>query len=94
MKFVPSRDLRIQPGKVWKDLKKERELIITSHGRPVALMVPVRDDNVEETLRALRAARAAEAVRAVRDEWADRKKPTMPEIDEIIAKSRRRRRGR
>lgn len=81
MKFIPSRDLRIQPGKVWKDLKKERELIITSHGRPVALMVPVQDDNVEETVSAFRTARVQQAIRSAQEEWA-RKGRTLTE-DEI-----------
>ncbi len=57
MKFIPSRDLRIRPGQVWKQLREEGELIITYHGKPVALMVPVTEDNLEETLRYMRSVR-------------------------------------
>ncbi len=38
MKFLPSRELRLRPGRVWKDLKKAREMVVTANGRPVALL--------------------------------------------------------
>jgi PHD/YefM family antitoxin component YafN of YafNO toxin-antitoxin module len=89
MKFIPSRDLRIRPGKVWKDLKVERELVVTSRGQPVAVMVSADGGNLEETLRSIRRARAAEALRAIRKRWDERGRHlTMEEIDEIIRQTR------
>ncbi|MCK4626074.1 MAG: type II toxin-antitoxin system prevent-host-death family antitoxin [Phycisphaerae bacterium] len=89
MKFIPSRDLRIRPGQVWKQLRKEGELIVTSNGKPVALMVPV-DDDFEESLHILRGIRAKAALRKLQEQAAAKglDKTTMEEIDEVIRKSR------
>lgn len=48
------RDLRLQPGTVWQDLRTEEALVLTSDGRPMALLVNVSDADVDETLAALR----------------------------------------
>ena len=90
MKFIPSRDLRIRPGEVWKKLKTERELIVTSHGRPVAMMVPVNEENFEESLTDLRRTRANTALKNIREQAAKNglDKLTMDEIDEIIHQTR------
>lgn len=92
MKFIPSRELRLRPGKVWKDLKAEGELVVTSNGQPVALMLPVSGRDLEEQLRAARRARFADAVdRIRRDSQRRGVKLSMAEIDEEIASSRRER---
>ena len=90
MKFIPSRDLRIRPGEVWKKLKTERELIVTSHGHPVALMVPVDEKNIEESLTNLRRVRAKTAIKNMQEQAAKNglDKLTMAEIDEIIHQTR------
>src|SRR3990172_6749742 len=58
MEFVSVRDLRIQPGQVWKRLAETGELVITSNGKPIALLSGVTDATLEQTLTALRRARA------------------------------------
>ena len=93
MKFIPSRDLRIRPGKVWRDLKKDKEIIVTSNGQPVAMVVPVSGETVEETVRDWRQLRAMAALRRIRE--AVRKSGvrwTMKQIDEVIQKVRKARR--
>jgi antitoxin (DNA-binding transcriptional repressor) of toxin-antitoxin stability system len=62
MKFVSIRDLRGKSAEVWKKLPGEREMIITSNGRPVAILAAVNESNLEESLSAFRQARAIEAV--------------------------------
>jgi antitoxin (DNA-binding transcriptional repressor) of toxin-antitoxin stability system len=62
MKFITVRDLRSSPAKVWKELPVEKEMIITNNGKPVALLTPVSDQNMESTLRAVRQAMAASAI--------------------------------
>ena len=91
MKFIPSRELRVHPGKVWQVLKKERELIVTSNGQPVAMMLPVTGDDFEQTLLSVRRARAAEAVKRIQQRSIEKglDKMSMAEIDEEIRKSRR-----
>lgn len=65
MKFVTVRDLRGRPGEVWKKLGEERELVLTSNGKPIALLSPVTEDSLERDLAALRRARMAETIRSI-----------------------------
>lgn len=62
MKFLSVRDLRGHSAKVWKELPEEREMIITSNGRPIAILAAINEANLEESLSAFRTARAVEAV--------------------------------
>ena len=62
MKFVSIRDLRGKSAEVWKKLPGEGEMIITSNGRPIAILAAVNESNLEESLSAFRQARAVEAV--------------------------------
>jgi antitoxin (DNA-binding transcriptional repressor) of toxin-antitoxin stability system len=62
MKFVSVRDLRGKSAQVWKDLPEEKEMVITSNGRPIAILAAISESNLEESLSAFRQARAVEAV--------------------------------
>jgi len=68
MKFVTVRDLRGRPGQVWKKLAEERELVLTSNGKPIALLSPVTEDSLERDIAALRRARLAETIRSIQKE--------------------------
>ncbi len=61
MKFIPVRDLRIRPGRVWKQLAED-EVVITSKGQPIALMTKVDASTLEKELACLRSARALAAL--------------------------------
>ena len=65
MKFISVRDLRGKSGEIWQDLPVEREMVITSNGRPVAILASVNESNLEEALAAFRQVRAIEAVAAL-----------------------------
>ncbi len=65
MKFVSVRDLRGKSRDIWKSLQGEREMVITSNGRPIALLVSVNENTLEESLSAFRRARAMDAVEAL-----------------------------
>ena len=58
MRFVSIRELRIRPGEVWKRLEDEQDLVLTSNGKPIAILTDIDEDRLEETLAALRRARA------------------------------------
>ncbi|MCE5204375.1 MAG: type II toxin-antitoxin system Phd/YefM family antitoxin [Actinomycetia bacterium] len=62
MRFVSVRDLRGKSADIWRDLRDEREMVVTSNGRPVAILAAVNESNLEESLRAFRRARAIDAV--------------------------------
>ncbi len=91
MKFIPSRDFRVRPGEVWKDLAKEKELVITSHGQPVAVIVPVTGENLEDKLRAIRLAEFQQTLSRIQRESVRKgtDKLTMAEIDAEIARVRK-----
>jgi prevent-host-death family protein len=95
MNLITVRDLRNSPGKIWRRLSRERELIVTSKGRPIALLTPINEDDVEGTLAALRRARAQVAVSRMREAsavaGADRM--TLDEINEEIRQTRQERSG-
>jgi prevent-host-death family protein len=62
MKFLSVRDLRGQSAQVWRDLPEEGDMVITSNGRPVAVLSSVNEANLEESLSAWRQVRATRAV--------------------------------
>jgi len=94
MKFVTVRDLRGRPTKVWKDLKTEKELVLTSNGRPMAILTSVDESSFEQRLQALRRARLGETVSEIQRE-ASRQHPkgmTLRQINAVIAEVRKGRR--
>lgn len=95
MKFVTVRDLRGRPTKVWKDLKAEKDLVLTSNGKPMAIITDVREDSLESTLAALRRDRAVRAVREIQQDSQRRgTNLSLRQINAIIADVRRKRRER
>jgi len=86
MKFISVRDLRGKSAEVWKDLPTEREVVVTSNGRPIAILSAVNESNLEESLSAIRQARAAEAVMSLQRRSVERGTDgiTMEEIDAEI----------
>lgn len=86
MKFISVRDLRGKSAEVWKDLPAEREVVVTSNGRPIAILSAVNESNLEESLSAIRQARAAEAVMSLQRRSVERGTDgiTMEEIDTEI----------
>ena len=67
MKFVTVRDFRTSPAQIWKKLPEEQEMVITNNGKPIALLTPLSDANLEDTLKAVRKARALNAVKRMQE---------------------------
>lgn len=72
MRFISVREFRGKSGDVWKELAKERELVITSNGKPIAIVSAVSEETLEDSLRAIRRARAMAAVEAMQRRSANR----------------------
>jgi antitoxin (DNA-binding transcriptional repressor) of toxin-antitoxin stability system len=93
MRFLSVRDLRGKSAQVWKELPDEREMIITSNGRPIAILSAITESNLEESLKAFRQARAVEAVARLQrrsvEQGTDR--VTMDEINAEIKAVRKKR---
>lgn len=58
MRFISVRDLRGRSAEIWKALSEERELVVTSNGKPIAILSAVSEETLEEALKAIRKARA------------------------------------
>ena len=90
MKFVSSRELRISPGTVWKKLNHEKDLVITSNGRPIGVLTLANEDSLEDVLESLRAGRAQRAALTLRraavarglNKWSDK------DFQDVIRKGR------
>jgi antitoxin (DNA-binding transcriptional repressor) of toxin-antitoxin stability system len=93
MKFVSIRDLRGKSAEVWKQLPGEREMVITSNGRPIAILAAVNESNLEESLSAFRQARSVEAVASLQRRSVEQgtNNISMDEIDAEINAVRRKR---
>ena len=94
MRFVSVRDLRGRSAQIWRELPAEGEMVITSNGRPVAILASVSESNVEAALASFRRARAVDAAASLQARSAAQRTDRLTE-DEIaaeIAASRRMRR--
>ena len=65
MRFVSVRELRERSASIWKALAEEKYLVITSNGKPIALLSATSGESLEESLDALRRARAQAAASAM-----------------------------
>ena len=90
MKFVTVRDFRSSPASIWKRLPSERELIITNNGKPIALLTPLSDETLEDTVSAFRKAKAINAVKKMQEisVSSGNNKMTLNEINKIIKETR------
>jgi prevent-host-death family protein len=84
VKFVSVRDLRNKSGQLWKELPEEREMVVTSNGRPIAILATISESNLEESLTAFRQARAIEAVASLQRRSVEQGTDTIS-MDEINA---------
>ena len=90
MKFVTVRDFRTSPATIWKKLPVERELIITNNGKPIALLTPLTDETLEDTISAVRRAKAISAVKKMQEVSVSlgNDKMTLDEINSLVKDSR------
>ncbi len=93
MQFVTVRDLRSKSAEIWQKLKEEREVIITLNGKPIAVMAPVEEGKLEESLRLTRRVRAMMAREALQESSIKKglDKITPEEINAEIARVRKKR---
>jgi antitoxin (DNA-binding transcriptional repressor) of toxin-antitoxin stability system len=90
MKFLSVRDLKTKSSQVWKELAGQKEMIVTSNGRPIALLSSINENNLEQILTAFRRARATSAVASIQYESTQKgtDKISMDEINSEIKEVR------
>ena len=93
MKFLSVRDLKTKSSQVWKDLPDQKDMVITSNGRPIAILSSINENNLEQILSAFRQARAIEAVTSMQYESVRKgtDKITLEEINNEIKSVRSKR---
>lgn len=95
VEFVSVRELSSRSADVWRSLAREKDLVVTSNGKPIAVLSETTASTLEASLAALRQARAQLAVAAMqrraRETGADRL--TLEEVDVEIDAVRRSRDG-
>jgi antitoxin (DNA-binding transcriptional repressor) of toxin-antitoxin stability system len=93
MKFLSVRDLKTKSSQVWKELAGQKEMIVTSNGRPIALLSSINENNLEQVLTAFRRARATNAVASIQYESTQKgtDKISMDEINAEIGAVRSKR---
>ncbi len=78
MRFISVRDLNTKPKEIWRKIKEE-EVVITSNGKPIALLSGVTEETLEKTIRSIRRSRALIALEEMQkksieqglDKWTD-----------------------
>ncbi len=96
MEFISIRDLRSRSAAVWNSLNEKQDLVVTSNGKPVAVLSAATASTLDATLNALRQARAQLAVvemqrrarEAGLDQW------SLEQVNAEIQAARRERRVR
>ncbi|MEW6171953.1 MAG: type II toxin-antitoxin system Phd/YefM family antitoxin [Bacillota bacterium] len=68
MRFISVRELRLRSAEIWRQLQLEKEMVITSNGKPVAILAGVEGEDVIEYLATLRRARAMLAVNKIQEQ--------------------------
>lgn len=94
MDFISVRQLRTESAAVWEALATTKDLVVTSNGKPIAVLSTTTPATLEASLAALRQARAQLAVTAMqqraKETGADRF--TLDDVNAEIEAARRERR--
>ena len=61
MRFVTVRDLRSKPAQIRQSLLQEKDVVLTSNGKPFAIVSLTSEDTLEKNLAMIRRIRAEEA---------------------------------
>jgi antitoxin (DNA-binding transcriptional repressor) of toxin-antitoxin stability system len=93
MRLVSVRELRGRSAAIWKELAEEKDLVITSNGKPIALLSATTEETLEESLAAVRRSRVLAEVTAMQQAslQAGTDQLTQREIEDEIAAVRRER---
>jgi prevent-host-death family protein len=80
MRYVSVRDLNTKPKKVWEKVRED-DVVLTSNGKPIAILSGASEENLDRRVKALRRSRAllamedmqTKAVSRGLDRWTDEK---------------------
>jgi len=90
MRFVPLREFRNDSASVLRHLKQDGALVVTSNGKPVALVRDLNEGNLVREIAALERDKFLAALRDLQASVARKDKPTEAEIQAEVKAVRRR----
>ena len=96
MQFITIRDFRSNSAKIQRDLSREKEMVLTSNGKPIAILSATSAAKVEESLTMIRQVKAMRAVDSMqrRSVEAGTDRMSLGEINKEIAAVRKKRQAR
>ena len=96
MSFVSFRELRTSTAKISNMLSDDGKIVVTSNGKPKAIMIQVNEADFEETLAVLNQVKLAKAINNIRAaaQRSGASEMTLDEINAEIAQSRKERKER
>ena len=96
MKFFSVGDLESKSSQIWKELPVQKEVVVTSNGRPITLLSSIDENDFEQVLAAFRQARATNAVASIQFESTHKgtDKISLEEINAEIREARLNRKRR
>ena len=91
MKFMSIRELRASTNQIKKMLSGDDKIVLTTNGKPTALMIEVNEDNFEDIIIDLRVMRARRAIRLLQRQSVETglDRLTLDDINDEIAEARR-----
>jgi len=88
MDFLSVRELRASSKNIWRKLSKDGKMVITNNGKPAALLLDLKDEDLEETLLTLRQVKAMRLFNRMRTNAQQRGFLTKKEIEAEIQAAR------
>ena len=67
MKFLSIRELRASTGKLNEMLSKNGQIVLTTNGKPAALMIGISEESFEDVITDIRIARSRRAIRQMQE---------------------------
>jgi len=94
MRFITVRDLRNKPAQIRQSLLKEKDIVLTSNGKPFAIVTLTSEDMLEKNLAMMRRIRAERAVASMQRQSMEigTDRLSLDEINAEIAAARKNRR--
>ena len=94
MRFITVRDLRNKPAQIRRSLLKEKDIVLTSNGRPFAIVTLTSEDMLEKNLAMMRRIRSERAVASMQKRSMEigNDRLSLDEINAEITAVRKRRR--
>jgi hypothetical protein len=94
MRYITMQALRGDQAEIRRKLSKDRDLIVTLRGKPIAILTAVSEEDLDASLAAIRRARGLAAMKSMHEtsRRLGTNRMSMKEIDAEIATARRARR--